>query len=70
MIRAVLFDLDDTLFNHKYCRLCGLEALREKYPKLEAVSIQDLEKEHEKLLGLNSSLIETIRLEIYVSRTR
>jgi putative hydrolase of the HAD superfamily len=50
-IKAVLFDLDDTLFDHKFSRLNGLEALQEKYPQLKASSLADLESEHEKLLS-------------------
>ena len=51
MIKAVLFDLDDTLFDHKFSRLKGLAALQEKYPQLQASSIDELEREHEKLLS-------------------
>jgi len=50
-IKAVLFDLDDTLFDHKFSRRKGLAALQEKFPQLKASSIEDLEKEHEKLLS-------------------
>jgi FMN phosphatase YigB (HAD superfamily) len=48
---AVLFDLDDTLFDHKFSRLKGLAALQEKFPQLKAISLEELEKEHEKLLS-------------------
>jgi putative hydrolase of the HAD superfamily len=50
-MKAVLFDLDDTLFDHKHSRLKGLEALQKKYQKLSAVPIEELEEEHERLLG-------------------
>jgi HAD superfamily hydrolase (TIGR01549 family) len=51
LMKAVLFDLDDTLFDHKHSRLKGLEALQKKYQKLKAVSIEELEEEHDRLLG-------------------
>ncbi len=51
-MKAVLFDLDDTLFDHKHSRLKGLEALQKKFQKLRAVSIEELEEEHERLLGV------------------
>jgi HAD superfamily hydrolase (TIGR01549 family) len=51
LMKAVLFDLDDTLFDHKYSRLKALEALQKKYQKLRAVSINELEEEHDRLLG-------------------
>ncbi len=50
-MKAVLFDLDDTLFDHKHSRLKGLEALQKKFQKLRAVSLEELEEEHERLLG-------------------
>jgi putative hydrolase of the HAD superfamily len=50
-MRAVLFDLDDTLFDHKFSRLKGLAALQEKFSELNAVSLGELEKEHETLLS-------------------
>ncbi len=52
LMKAVLFDLDDTLFDHKHSRLKGLEALQKKYAKLRAVSIEELEEEHDRLLGV------------------
>src|SRR5215207_784594 len=33
-VRAILFDLDDTLFDHQYCSRAGLAALREGFPAL------------------------------------
>lgn len=52
-IRAVLFDLDDTLSDHQYSRRCGLEMLRSKYEPLKKVPIEVLENEHEKILQGN-----------------
>jgi len=51
--KAVLFDLDDTLFDHKFCRLRGLQALQEQFFELKAVPLKKLEAEHEKLLKAN-----------------
>jgi putative hydrolase of the HAD superfamily len=53
MVRLVLFDLDDTLFDHKHSRLCGLAALQTLLPKLQAVSLAELEREYEKLLSVD-----------------
>jgi hypothetical protein len=50
-VKAVLFDLDDTLFDHKFSRLKGLAALQEEYPQLQSYSIDELEREHETLLS-------------------
>jgi putative hydrolase of the HAD superfamily len=53
MVRLVLFDLDDTIFDHKHSRLCGLAALQTLLPKLQTVSLAELEREHEKLLSVD-----------------
>jgi putative hydrolase of the HAD superfamily len=55
--RAVLFDLDDTIFDHKFSRLNGLAALQGKFPQLKAVSIEELAREHEKLLSADYSQV-------------
>lgn len=51
LARVVLFDLDDSLFDHKFSRMKGLAALQEKFSELNAVSLEELEKEHETLLS-------------------
>ena len=51
--KAILFDLDDTLFDHKLSRLSGLQALQQRYPALQATSLRELEAEHERLLQAN-----------------
>ena len=50
-VKAVLFDLDDTLFDYKFSRREGLAALQEEFPQLREISIEELEKEHERLLS-------------------
>ncbi len=50
MLKTVLFDLDDTLFDHQYSRRCGLRALGTLYSQLTYITIEELEKEHERLL--------------------
>lgn len=57
MIRAVLFDLDDTLFDHKHSRLCGLAALQVRFHKLQGVPLEELEREHEDLLSVDYHLV-------------
>ena len=53
MIRTVIFDLDDTLFDHQHSRRCGLRVLQKNYSELDKVSLEELEKEHERFLSLN-----------------
>lgn len=50
MIKCVLFDIDDTIFDHKYSRICGLNALKDKHQAISYIPIEELEAEHEKLL--------------------
>lgn len=53
ILKAVFFDLDDTIYDHQYSRRCGLRVLRNQYPALEAVPIEEMEREHEHLLQVN-----------------
>ena len=46
----MLFDLDDTLFDHQHSRRCGLLALQHTYPPLACLPIADLVAEHERQL--------------------
>jgi HAD superfamily hydrolase (TIGR01509 family) len=49
-IRAVLFDLDDTLFDHSYSVRASLSALREAHPALASRPLDDLERDYHALL--------------------
>jgi HAD superfamily hydrolase (TIGR01509 family) len=49
----ILFDLDDTIFDHKHSRLCGLIALQNLIPQLKSVALETLESEHDKHLLAN-----------------
>ena len=49
-LQLVLFDLDDTLFDHQYSRRCGLLVLQHAYPPLARIPIEDLVAEHERQL--------------------
>ncbi|HYH02616.1 MAG TPA: hypothetical protein VEC37_05910, partial [Bacillota bacterium] len=42
-MKTIFFDLDETLFDHRYASQMGLTALRQKYPKLQQIPIVDLE---------------------------
>ena len=50
VLQLVLFDLDDTLFDHQHSRRCGLLALQHTYPPLACLPIADLVAEHERQL--------------------
>ena len=49
-LRLVLFDLDDTLFDHQHSRRCGLLALQHTYPSLAQLPLEALVAEHERQL--------------------
>ena len=49
-ITAVLFDLDDTLFDHSACTRAALAALRERFAVLGRVPAALVETEHRRLL--------------------
>jgi len=50
MVRAVLFDLDDTLFDHRRSARVALGAVQTCHPCLEAVPLADLERSHAQYL--------------------
>jgi HAD superfamily hydrolase (TIGR01509 family) len=50
-IKAVLFDLDDTLFDHQYSCRSGLAALMQHYDSLSQASLDELEQLHMALLN-------------------
>jgi putative hydrolase of the HAD superfamily len=49
-VRAILFDLDDTLFDHQYCSRAGLAAVREGFPALAAEPFEAFEVRYRVLL--------------------
>ncbi|CAN5696559.1 pyrimidine 5'-nucleotidase [soil metagenome] len=48
--RAVLFDLDDTLFDHQYSSQCGLATLRQRYTCFQQKSLSELQQTHLRFL--------------------
>jgi putative hydrolase of the HAD superfamily len=50
MVRAVLFDLDDTLFDHRLCARTALTALHESYAVLRGRPFAEVERLHSSLL--------------------
>lgn len=57
MTKAVLFDLDDTLFDHRYAARCVLEDWQARHACLQAYSLQFLEQEDFRLLGEKHTLV-------------
>ena len=45
-MRAVLFDLDDTLFDHRHSCRAGLASLQASHVCLERLTLDDLERDH------------------------
>ncbi len=52
MIRAVLFDLDDTLVDHHHASHAAIAGVRERFAELQAVELAALAAEHQRLLEL------------------
>lgn len=59
--RVVLFDLDDTLFDHTYATMDALGALQGVYPWFRALSVGELQ-------GRHSRLLEQFHLEVLAGR--
>ena len=52
-LNLVLFDLDDTLFDHQHSQRYRLLALQKMVPSLAQIAIQDLIAEHERQLTMH-----------------
>lgn len=50
MIRAVLFDLDDTLVDHQHASRAAIAGVRERFPALQARDLEALVAEHQRIL--------------------
>ena len=50
MTRAVLFDLDDTLFDHRRSSASALRSVRDAYDCFRGVAFAELERQHARLL--------------------
>jgi putative hydrolase of the HAD superfamily len=50
-IKAVLFDLDDTLYDHRFSSRKGLETLKNNFNCFKDIQVVELEKEHLNLLN-------------------
>lgn len=68
MIRAVLFDLDDTLFDHAHCARAALEGVRSAHPVLGLVPPEALERAHAQILEVLHAEVMLGRLELDAAR--
>ncbi len=69
-VKAVLFDLDDTLFDHKFSCQKGLTALQEKLPQLKTAPLEELEREHDKLLSVDYDRVLDGKISIVDATTQ
>lgn len=60
-VRAVLFDLDDTLFDHWACTRTALRRLQSEFPVFQVWPLAELERRH-------AALLETLHLEVLAGR--
>ncbi|HVU14888.1 MAG TPA: HAD-IA family hydrolase, partial [Phototrophicaceae bacterium] len=49
-LKAVLFDLDDTLYDHRYGSRAALNAVYQRFDCFQRISLDQLEREHTDLL--------------------
>ncbi len=61
MIRAVLFDLDDTLFDHRECARAALVAVQQSHDRLREMPFDSLERAH-------AGLLEELHAEVMLGR--
>jgi HAD superfamily hydrolase (TIGR01549 family) len=70
MIKTVFFDLDDTLFDHRYSRRCGFMALKAMHRALSAADIRDMEIFHEQLIWANYTKVLSKEISIHDAMTQ
>lgn len=56
-VRAVLFDMDDTLFDHWHSSRSGLVAIQQRYPCFQQTPLDELQRIH-------MSLLEEVHLQV------
>ena len=61
MATAVLFDLDDTLFDHAHCARTALDVIRGRHACFSAISLDELNRSH-------STILETLHGDVAVGR--
>ena len=61
MATAVLFDLDDTLFDHAHCARTALDAVRGRHACFAAISLDELNRSH-------STILETLHGDVALGR--
>lgn len=69
-VRAVIFDLDDTLFDDAGCTLAGLRALAAEHPALAALPQTELFSRHAALLAALEGEVYAGRLSVEDCRVR
>jgi HAD superfamily hydrolase (TIGR01509 family) len=68
-VNTVLFDLDDTLYDHRYARRAALQMIRKIEPALGHYSLASLDRSWERLLtDIHVSLVLTGKISIDESR--
>jgi putative hydrolase of the HAD superfamily len=68
MLKAVLFDLDDTLFDHLGCARAALEGVKASQPCLASVPFDDLERAHAHFLEELHREVIAGRLPLHAAR--
>jgi len=68
--KAVLFDLDDTLFDHQYSARCALKDLQQQHPELQKHPLEFLAREDFRLLGEKHPLVLAGTLSLADSRVQ
>ncbi len=56
-VKAVLFDMDDTLFDHRHSSRSGLRAIQQRYSCFQHATIDELEQAH-------ITLLEEVHLQV------
>lgn len=70
MLKAIIFDLDDTLFDHRSCSRNALNRVRERYPFFRNTTLDEMEKTHLQLLNeIHLSYVLSNKMTLDEART-
>ena len=71
-VRAVLFDLDDTLIDHQHASRAAMAGVRDRFPAFQHLTLDELGAEHQRILdvlhrdvALGQRTVDDARIERY-----
>lgn len=68
-VKAVLFDLDDTLFDHSYCASAALSTVRHMHERFSGIDENEFERRHAEILEVLHLDVLAGKIDLDTART-